>query len=658
MRRALAKSLGAVEERFVISVKTDNAGTSADNEFTLPWIGTYDVDWGDGNTDTSVVDTQTHTYASAGTYDVKVTAETGQIFFARGNNDRNKLLDITNWGTCAWTTMDRAFQGCENLQGVSALDIPNFTNCTHINGMFSNSAYYTPGEITNISNWNISNITNLNDTFNNWKRFNNIPIGNTFNLSDWDFSNVTTLRGFIGSNATLNYAILDCTNINLSSLTDGYFAFPRVKMSNLDKMILGSTLPSLGILQDNTLGGLDVSSTTNFYTSFRSVNLENQDLSGWDVSSVTQFRETFLGASNIPDISMWDVSSATTMQSMFQYSDIDQDLGSWNIENVSNFNSFMVGVTLSTPNYDATLVGWAAQTPRLNQSVGFGNSQYTYEAASARQTLIDTYGWTITDGGQVASPEFVISVKTDNAGTSADNEFTIPTNGSGYNYDIEYDGQTLTGQTGSVTLTFPSGAGTYDIKISGSFPQCYFNNGGDKAKLLDIKNFGIYALGSTSQQSAFSGCSNMNISATDIGHFENVTNFTASWFLCTSLTSFPLIDTSSGTSFSTTWQYTDILSFPLLDTSSGTNFFRTWRNSNITLFPPNAFDNNIASNYNGSFGATKLTTQSIDDILVSLDTSGVSNGTFQQSGGQAPSATGIAAKDSLVAKGWTITYTA
>ena len=27
MRRALAKSLGSVEERFVISVKTDNAGT-------------------------------------------------------------------------------------------------------------------------------------------------------------------------------------------------------------------------------------------------------------------------------------------------------------------------------------------------------------------------------------------------------------------------------------------------------------------------------------------------------------------------------------------------------------------------------------------------------------------------------------------------------
>ena len=55
--------------------------------------------------------------------------------------------------------------------------------------------------------------------------------------------------------------------------------------------------------------------------------------------------------------------------------------------------------------------------------------------------------------------------------------------------------------------------------------------------------------------------------------------------------------------------------------------------------------------------STNLTTQSIDDILVSLDTSGVSNGTFKQSGGQAPSATGEAAIDSLVGKGWTITVT-
>jgi len=379
---------------------------------------------------------------------------------------------------------------------------------------------------------------------------------------------------------------------------------------------------------------------------------------------------------------------------------------------------------------------------------------------------------------------FIITVKTDNVGTSATNQFTLPINTSGitqaFLYDIETsDGQTITGLTSGTTITFPT-AGTYDIFISGSFPQCYFNDGGDAQKLLDIKNFGIYALGSTSQENAFYGCSNLVISATDIGHFKNVTNFSRAWrdcssltsfplldtssgnsfflawyncssltsfplidtssginfgyawFLCSSLTSFPLLDTSSGTTFSFAWRdcssltsfplidtsssinfndawrdcssltsfplidtssstnflqswfnCSSLTSFPLLDTRSGTNFDRTWQNcssltsfplldtssgtsfgsawflcSSLTSFPANAFDTNIASNYSNSFTETNLTTQSIDDILVSLVASGVSNGTFNQSEGQAPSATGQAAITTLTNRGWTITTTA
>ena len=251
---------------------------------------------------------------------------------------------------------------------------------------------------------------------------------------------------------------------------------------------------------------------------------------------------------------------------------------------------------------------------------------------------------------------FVISVKTDNAGTSLDNQFTLPTNGSGYNYDIKYDGQTLTGQTGSVTLTFPSGPGTYDVKISGSFPQCYFNNVGDRLKLLDIKNFGIYALGSTNQIRAFLNCSNMAISAQDIGNFENVSNFADLFSKCANITTFPLIDTSNGDSFFKSWYgLSSMTSFPSINISNGSNFNQSWRNcSSLTTFPSNAFDTSTANDYNGAFTNTNLTTQSIDNILVSIDTSGTINGTFTQSGGEGPSYVGSAAISSLVAKGWTI----
>ncbi|WP_177428264.1 BspA family leucine-rich repeat surface protein [Candidatus Venteria ishoeyi] len=118
---------------------------------------------------------------------------------------------------------------------------------------------------------------------------------------------------------------------------------------------------------------------------------------------------------------------------------------------------------------------------------------------------------------------FIISVKTDNTGTSNNDQFTIPTNSGAYTYDysVSYNGQTLSNQTGNVTLTFPSGAGTYDVEINGTFPQIYFNNGGDKDKLLEIKQWGDIVW--SSFNSAFNGCTNFTtISTTDIPNTSNV----------------------------------------------------------------------------------------------------------------------------------------
>jgi len=73
------------------------------------------------------------------------------------------------------------------------------------------------------------------------------------------------------------------------------------------------------------------------------------------------------------------------------------------VSNVTTMNQMFNGVTLTTTNYDALLIGWAAQT--LNSSVPFdgGNSQYSAgTAATARGTLTGApNNWIVTDGGQV-----------------------------------------------------------------------------------------------------------------------------------------------------------------------------------------------------------------------------------------------------------------
>ena len=98
------------------------------------------------------------------------------------------------------------------------------------------------------------------------------------------------------------------------------------------------------------------------------------------------------------------------------------------------------------------------------------------------------------------------------------------------------------------------------------------------------------------------------------------TNFQGAWWNCSSLTSLPLINTSAGTNFGLAWRNcSSLTSFPLIDTSSGTNFSRAWFYcSSLTSFPANAFDNIKGGNFSEAFRSTALTQTSIDNILVSL----------------------------------------
>ena len=111
-------------------------------------------------------------------------------------------------------------------------------------------------------------------------------------------------------------------------------------------------------------------------------------------------------------IGNWDVSNVQVMNVMFYDSDaFDQDISNWDITQVTNFTNFMTLSTgLSTTNYDALLVGWEATLQSAYPSgvgytysinINFGGSKYTAgsAAATARQSLIDNYSWTITDGG-------------------------------------------------------------------------------------------------------------------------------------------------------------------------------------------------------------------------------------------------------------------
>ncbi|MEP2935376.1 MAG: BspA family leucine-rich repeat surface protein [Gilvibacter sp.] len=118
--------------------------------------------------------------------------------------------------------------------------------------------------------------------------------------------------------------------------------------------------------------------------------------------------------------------------------------------------------------------------------------------------------------------DFITVWKSDNPGSSLDSQITIPTSGDAYDYNVDWgDGSISTNVTGNITHTYAI-PGTYTVSISGAFPQIYFNNQGDKLKLIEVSQWGAIAW--RSMEKAFFGCQNMEVSATDAPDLSMVTS--------------------------------------------------------------------------------------------------------------------------------------
>jgi surface protein len=356
---------------FVSTWDTTKAG-SASNTVVLPLLvaGTYSgtIDWGDGNSDDLSYANRTHVYATTG---VKTITITGTISGWQFNNigDRRKITDVSNWGTLDITTT-AAFHGCSNLV-ISALDAPTLST-TNTFRMFMGCSLLT---VSNINFWDVSSVTNMSLMFQSATSFNQ-------NIGSWDVGNVTNMNSMFNDATSFNQDIgsWDVSNVNN----------------------MGNMFVSANTFNQN-IGSWDVGNVTNMSYMFNSATSFNQDLNGWDVSNVTTMREMFRNAFTFnQNIGSWDVSNVNDMQRMFQSAtSFNQDIGSWDINQVTNFTNFMVGVTLSTVNYDALLIDWDAQgAMSYSGTVNFGGSKYTSGGAAeaARTSLITKWGG-ITDGG-------------------------------------------------------------------------------------------------------------------------------------------------------------------------------------------------------------------------------------------------------------------
>jgi len=247
-------------------------------------------------------------------------------------------------------------------------------------------------------------------------------------LSNQNIISVENL-GKIGLTSLTNM-FLDCQNLvsfnagntDTSGLTDIFWTF--------------NDCVSLSSVNVSTL---DTSNVTVINSMFRGCdNLTTLDLSNWDTSNVGYFVNAFRDCRSLEtlllpdnfvtsnaiqmvgmlydcqslqslDVSTWDTSSVRSMNGIFvrcyELTDIvglETNISITGLNVTSGLTNTANGLPNQGTDYDALLINWEANLPTsgLAQSPKFNLSKVTTAAGNdARDSLINTYNWVISDGG-------------------------------------------------------------------------------------------------------------------------------------------------------------------------------------------------------------------------------------------------------------------
>ncbi len=337
-------AVGPDHAAFVTTWTTNASGddtVSENNQIRLPLAtaGSYDftVEWGDGSSDvvTSAdqvlpgeTDPVTHTYASAGTYDVTIRGEIDGfgigIDAGSGTTDADKLIDVKQWGSVILRNDGGVFMGADNLTGFSATDEPDLSTISNASFMFAGAQAFDQ----NLGDWNISQITNMSSMFESAIAFNG-------SIGDWDTSQVTDM------NSMFSFAVVfdqDIGGWNTSKVTD------------MDSMFNGAWVFN----QD--IGSWDTSQVTTMAGMFFDAFAFNQAIGGWNASRVSSMAGMFIAARAFnQSIGSWDTSGVSSMNSMFFFAEaFNQDIGDWDTSLVTDMESMFSDAAA----FNQDLSGW------------------------------------------------------------------------------------------------------------------------------------------------------------------------------------------------------------------------------------------------------------------------------------------------------------
>ena len=537
---ALSGKASAQSGDFVTKWNLATTGSGANQlQFKATTSGTVNYKWEtipSGSTDSGTLSIVSGVATISGlptgaTIRLRIKPTNFKAFAISNQGDMNRLLDVEQWGTTAWTSFQNAFFGCYNLN-ISATDIPNLANVKNMENAFQTC--YNLTTVPNIGSWDVSEVTNMTSLFNNARKF-------------------------------------------------------------------------------------------------------NQDISGWNTGKVVNMNNIFNNAY------------------LF-----NQNLGNWNVSSVNSNGIGLSSSGMSCANYEATLIGWnASGVTGKKLNAGFLN--YGSAANAARASLV-TNGWTITgDNSSNVCDAFITTWDLSIGGNATSLSIGTATGGS-----VSYSWATIpSGTSGSGTFSgntlsisgLPSGKKIKLTIAPANFQRIALNNSsGSKDKLTNIEQWGTTAW--TSFQGAFYGCSNLNITATGKPNLANVKNMADAFQSCGNLTTVPNIGS---------WDVSNVTNMQSLffnarkfnEDISGWNTGKVTIMINILssayLFNQNLGDWDVSSVNSHGIGlaSNAMSCDNYTATLIGWEASGATGKKLQATGRKyAPS---LAARASLVTKGWTIT---
>ena len=258
--------------------------------------------------------------------------------------------DISDWNLSNASQLQNMFYQNSTFDngGVALNWDDGFANNANMSNMFAYSRAFNQ----DISNWDLSNVTNMNSTFRDASAFNNggepldwddgfgtdANLTSMFNnadafnqdVSSWDLSNASQLQNMFSQSSAFD-------NGGVALNWDDGFA----NNANISGMFFGATA------FNQPIGTWVTSNVTNMSQLFFGATAFNQPIGNWNTSSVTNMSSMFqLAAAFNQPIGTWNTTSVTGMNQMFSSATVfDQNINNWNIDKVTSMQRMFSGAT-------------------------------------------------------------------------------------------------------------------------------------------------------------------------------------------------------------------------------------------------------------------------------------------------------------------------